>query len=123
MILLKSGVREMRRQLNPRVVATVKLEGQSMDSEQLGTQGSFFIIYMVILLVSTLLISLDKYGFDVSFSAALTALNNMGPGLGAIGPYGNFAEFTPISKYVIIFDMLAGRLEIFPVLIAFMPRT
>ena len=123
MILLKSGVREMRRQLNPRVVAPVKLEGQSVDSEQLGTQGSFFIIYMVILLVSTLLLSLDRYGFDVSFSAALTALNNMGPGLGAIGPYGNFAAFTPLSKVVLIFDMLAGRLEIFPVLIAFMPRT
>ena len=123
MILLKSGVREMRRQLNPRMVATVKLEGQSVDSEQLNTQGSFFIIYMVILLVSTLCLSLDKYGFDVSFSAALTALNNMGPGLGAIGPYGNFALFTPFSKLVLIFDMLAGRLEIFPVLIAFMPRT
>lgn len=123
MILLKSGVREMRRQLNPRMVATVKLEGQAVDSEQLSTQGSFFIIYMVILLISTLLISLDKYDFDVSFSAALTALNNMGPGLGAIGPYGNFSEFTPFSKLVIIFDMLAGRLEIFPVLIAFMPRT
>ena len=123
MILLKSGLREMRRQLNPRMVSTVKLEGQSMDSEQLSTHGSFFIIYMVILLVSTLFISLDKYGFEVSFSAALTALNNMGPGLGAIGPYGNFSEFTPLSKIVIAFDMLAGRLEIFPVLIAFMPRT
>lgn len=78
---------------------------------------------MVILLVSTLLLSLDQYGFDVSFSASLTALNNMGPGLGAIGPYGNFSEFTAFSKLVIIFDMLAGRLEIFPVLIAFMPRT
>ncbi len=123
MILLKSGIREMRRQLNPRVIAPVKLEGQSVDSEQLSTQGSFFIIYMVILLVSTLLLSLDQYGFDVSFSAALTALNNMGPGLGAIGPYGNFSEFTAFSKMVIAFDMLAGRLEIFPVLIAFMPRT
>ena len=122
-ILLRSGLREMRRQLNPKVVATVKLEGQSVDSEQIMTQGSFFIIYMAILLVSTLFISMDKYGFDVSFSAALTALNNMGPGLGAIGPYGNFSEFTPLSKFVLIFDMLAGRLEIFPVLIAFMPRT
>ena len=123
MILLKSGVREMRRQLNPKMVATVKLEGQSVPGEQLITQGAFFLVYMVILLVSTLFISLDKYGFDVSFSAALTALNNMGPGLGAIGPYGNFAAFTPLSKWVLIFDMLAGRLEIFPVLIAFMPRT
>ena len=78
---------------------------------------------MVILLVSTLLISLDKYGFDVSFSAALTALNNMGPGLKEIGPYGNFSGFTHLSKLVLAFDMLAGRLELLPILITFMPRT
>ncbi|MBQ5545370.1 MAG: TrkH family potassium uptake protein, partial [Clostridia bacterium] len=123
MILVKSGVSEIRRQLNPRLISTVKLEGQVVENEQIRTQGAFFILYMIILLVSTLLLSMDRYGFDVSFSAALTALNNMGPGLGAIGPYGNFADFTPFSKLVIIFDMLVGRLEIFPILIAFMPRT
>ncbi len=123
MILCKSGVSEIRRQLNPRLVSTVKLEGQVVENEQIRTQGAFFILYMMILFVSTLLLSLDQYGFDVSFSAALTALNNMGPGLGAIGPTGNFGEFTTFSKLVIIFDMLVGRLEIFPILIAFMPRT
>ena len=123
MILCKSGVSEIRRQLNPRLVSTVKLEGQVVENEQIRTQGAFFILYMIILFVSTLLLSLDQYGFDVSFSAALTALNNMGPGLGAIGPTGNFGDFTTFSKLVIIFDMLVGRLEIFPILIAFMPRT
>ena len=123
MILFKSGVSEIRRQINPRVVSTVKLEGQVVEEEQVRTQGAFFIIYIVILFVSTLLLSMDRYGFDVAFSASLTALNNMGPGLGAIGPYGNFGEFSVFSKLVIIFDMLAGRLEIFPVLIAFLPRT
>ena len=123
MILFKSGVSEIRRQLNPRLVTAVKLEGQVVENEQIRTQGAFFILYMVILFVSTLLLSLDQYGFDVSFSASLTALNNMGPGLGAIGPTGNFGEFTTFSKLIIIFDMLVGRLEIFPILIAFMPRT
>lgn len=123
MILFKSGLSEIRRQLNPRRISTVKLEGQVVEDEQIRTQGAFFILYMIILLISTLLLSLDQYGFDVAFSAALTALNNMGPGLGAIGPYGNFGDFTAFSKLVIIFDMLVGRLEIFPVLITFMPRT
>lgn len=123
MILFKSGLSEIRRQLNPKLVSTVKLEGQVVENEQIRTQGAFFVLYIVILLVSTLLLSPDKYDFDVAFSAALTALNNMGPGLGAIGPYGNFGDFTAFSKLVLIFDMLVGRLEIFPVLIAFMPRT
>lgn len=123
MILFKSGLSEIRRQLNPKLISTVKLEGQVIENEQIRTQGAFFILYIIILFVSTLLLSMDRYGFDVSFSAALTALNNMGPGLGAIGPYGNFGDFTAFSKLVIIFDMLVGRLEIFPVLIAFMPRT
>ena len=123
MILFKSGVSELRRQINPKLVSTVKLEGQVVENEQIRTQGAFFVLYMAILLVSTLLLSPDKYSFDVSFSAALTAMNNMGPGLGAIGPYGNFGGFTAFSKLVLIFDMLVGRLEIFPVLVAFMPRT
>lgn len=123
MILLKSGLSEIRRQLNPKLISTVKLEGQVIENEQIRTQGAFFILYITILFGSTLLLSMDKYGFDVSFSAAVTGLNNMGPGLGAIGPYGNFSEFTAFSKLVMIFDMLVGRLEIFPVLIAFMPKT
>lgn len=122
-ILLKSGVNEVRRQLNPRLVSTVKLEGQAVDSEQIRTQGAFFIIYMIMMLASTLVISLDSFGFDVSFSAAVTCLNNVGPGLSSIGPYGNFSEFSWLSKLVLTADMLIGRLEIFPVLVTLSPRT
>ena len=111
------------RKLHPRAVSPIKVGDTTISAETMSGVTGFVILFLFTTLISTLLISLDKYGFDVSFSAALTALNNMGPGLGAIGPYGNFSEFTPFSKLVIIFDMLAGRLEIFPVLIAFMPRT
>lgn len=123
MILVKSGVSEIRRQLNPRLVSAVKLEGQVVESEQIRTQGAFFILYILILFASSLVLSLDKYNFDVSFSAAVTCLNNIGPGLSEIGPYGNFGEFSVLSKLVLIFDMLIGRLEIFPIFVAFMPRT
>lgn len=123
MILCKSAVSEVRRQLNPRLVSTVKLEGQLVDSEQIRTQGAFFVWYMLIILVSTLVVSIDNFGFDVSFSAAVTCINNIGPGLGKIGPYGNFSEFSWLSKLVLTADMLIGRLEIFPILVALMPRT
>lgn len=123
MILCKTAVSEVRHQLNPRLVSTVKLEGQLVDSEQIRTQGSFFVWYMLILLVSTLIVSIDNFGFDVSFSAAVTCVNNIGPGLGKIGPYGNFSEFSELSKLVLTADMLIGRLEIFPLLVALMPRT
>lgn len=123
MILCKSGVSEIRRQLNPRLVSTVKLEGQVVENEQIRTQGAFFILYILIMLGSSLALSLDKYDFGVSFSASVTCLNNIGPGLSEIGPYGNFSEFSVFSKLVLIFDMLIGRLEIFPILVAFMPRT
>ena len=123
MILCKTAVSEVRHQLNPRLVSTVKLEGQLVDSEQIRTQGSFFVWYMLILLVSTLIVSIDNFGFDVSFSAAVTCVNNIGPGLGKIGPYGNFSEFSELSKLVLTADMLIGRLEIFTLLVALMPRT
>ncbi len=123
MILCKGAVSEVRRQLNPRLVSTVKLEGQLVDDEQIRTQGAFFVWYILIMLISTLVLSIDNFGFDVSFSAALTCLNNIGPGLAKIGPYGNFSEFSWLSKLVLTADMLIGRLEIFPILIAFMPRT
>lgn len=122
-ILCKSAVSEVRRQLNPRLVSTVKLEGQLVDREQICTQGAFFVWYMLILLVSTLVVSIDNFGFEVSFSSALTCVNNIGPGLGKIGPYGNFSEFSWLSKLVLTADMLIGRLEIFPILVIFMPRT
>lgn len=123
MILIKSGVSEIRRQLNPRLVSAVKLEGQTVENEQIRTQSAFFILYILILFASSLALSFDKYGFDVSFSAAVTCLNNIGPGLSEIGPYGNFGGFSSFSKIVLIFDMLIGRLEIFPILVLFMPRT
>lgn len=123
MILLKSGISEIRRQINPRIVSSVKLDGQPIDNEQIRTQGAFFILYMLILLASGLVVSWDNFGFDVSFSAALTCINNIGPGLSKIGPYGNFSEFSNLSKLVLTADMLIGRLEIFPIIVLFMPRT
>ena len=78
---------------------------------------------MLILLGTALIVSLDDVSFAVSFSAALTCLSNVGPGLQEIGPVGSFAAFSPLSKVVLSICMIAGRLEIFPILILFSPST
>ena len=79
----------------------------------------YFIAYVGILIGSVVLVSLDNFDFETTFSAVLTTLGNVGPGMAQVGPMGNFAEFSPLSKLILCFDMLAGRLEIFPFLVLF----
>lgn len=79
----------------------------------------YFIAYIGILISSILLVSLDNFDFETTFSAVLTTFGNVGPGMAKVGPMGNFADFSPLSKLVLCFDMLAGRLEIFPFLVLF----
>ena len=83
----------------------------------------FLVTYFAILLISTLLVSVDEFDFTTNFTGVLSALNNIGPGLAKVGPTLNFSIYSPFSKLVLIFDMLAGRLELFPLLIIFMPST
>ena len=78
---------------------------------------------MVLFAASFLLISLDNFDITTTFTATLATLGNIGPGLGVVGPMGNFGEFSILSKLVMMFNMLAGRLEIFPILLLFSPST
>ena len=84
-----------------------------------GTIYIYFIAYVGILIGSVVLVSLDNFDFETTFSAVLTTLGNVGPGMAQVGPMGNFAEFSPLSKLILCFDMLVGRLEIFPFLVLF----
>ena len=85
--------------------------------------NTYFIVYFAIYVVSLLILSLDKFGFETNFTAVAATLNNIGPGLGAAGPTESFADFSILSKLVFILDMLIGRLEIFPILLLCMPST
>ena len=78
---------------------------------------------MFVLFASFLFVSIDEFDFETTLTAVITCLNNVGPGLEAVGPIGNFSSFSNLSKIVMMFDMLAGRLEIFPVLLLFSPKT
>ena len=120
-LLLKSMVRDIRRTVHPKSVNTVKLDGHTVDEGILSGVEGFFFAYMLILLLATVIVSLDGFSFETNFTAVVATLSNIGPGLGMVGPTGNFAAFSDLSKLVLSMCMLIGRLEIFPMLLLFYP--
>jgi len=120
-ILLKTAVKELRYQINPREVRAVRCDGEPVDHSVVTGVSSYFGIYMIIMALSTLLISFDGKDPTTTFTAVTACLNNIGPGLSEVGATGNFSGFSDFAKLVLSFDMLAGRLELYPMLIAFSP--
>jgi trk system potassium uptake protein TrkH len=116
-ILLKSVRHEISYLTQKRSVKILRINGKKISNETARSVNLYFVAYMFIFTVSLLIISLDNHDFTTSFTAVASTLNNIGPGLEAIGPMGNFSNFSNLSKFVMMFDMLAGRLEIFPVLL------
>ncbi len=120
-LLFKSMVRDIRRTVHPKSVNTVKLDGHTVDENILSGVQGFFFAYMLILLTATIIVSLDGFSFETNFTAVVATLSNIGPGLGMVGPVGNYAAFSDLSKIVLSFCMLVGRLEVFPMLMLFAP--
>ena len=121
LILVKSIRRELKTMIHPKAVNIVKVNGKKMKEETMRGVYVYFIAYILILIVSVLLISINNFDFTTSFTGVLTTLNNVGPGLNLVGPVENFAKFSDFSKIVFCVDMLIGRLEIFPFLMLFSP--
>lgn len=121
MILIKSGIRDIRKAINPRSVETVKIDRRPVDEHVVRGVSVFFGTYMVVAAVSILLTCSDTNDLTTAFTAVIASLSNMGPGLGDVGPAGSFANFSMFSKLVLCFDMLAGRLELIPMLMLFSP--
>ena len=122
LILLKSVKRELKRLLHPKSVSIVKVNGKKVKDETLQGVYVYFISYVAIFIVSVLLISLNNFDFATTFSGVLTTLNNVGPGIAAVGPIENFSVFSDFSKVIFCLDMLIGRLEIFPFLVLLSPH-
>ncbi len=122
-ILVKSAFREIKKQIRPRSVSVIKMEGRPLEEGVATGVLSYMAVYLFIFVVSILLISVNNASFSTSFTAVATCLNNVGPGLDGVGPSQNFAFFSPFSKLVLVFNMLAGRLEHLPVLALFSPST
>ena len=121
-LLFKSMFHEIYTYIHPKSVKKIKSDGKTVPEETIRSIQIYFFIFMVIFSVSLLLISLEGRDFESNFVAVLTAINNMGPGMSQFGPIENFSSMTVLSKYVMMFDMLAGRLELFPMIILFNPR-
>lgn len=120
MIVCKNAKKELKQLIHPHSVSTVKLEGEPLSASVLNSIHAYFIFYFLILFISFLIVSLDNLDFASSFSSVVTCLNNVGPGFNVVGPVGNFSSLSGLAKLVLSFDMLVGRLELFPFLVLFM---
>ena len=120
-MMFKAIGRQLRLYMHPRSVHRIRLEGKDVDDDTLRAVTVYFFAGMVIVLASMLVLALENLDLVTTFTAVAATFNNIGPGLGGVGPTSNFSAFSDLSKCVMIFDMLAGRLEVFPMLLLFYP--
>ncbi len=121
LILLKSIKKEIKIAAHPKSVHKIILDGNPISHETVRAANVYIMSYLAIFITSFLLLSLDNFDFATNFTAIATTINNVGPGFELIGPTDNFSIFSPISKLILSFDMLVGRLEVFPMLILLAP--
>ena len=115
-------VKQVSNSLAKKVLAA-KMDGKTVKDEVIRSTSVYFTLFVFVYLFSVLLLSFDDMDFTTNFTAVLATLNNMGPGLNLVGPTRNFFDYSVLSKYVLMFDMLAGRLELYPMLLLFAPTT
>ncbi len=123
LLLFKIFKRNIRKMLNPQKVQVIRNNGKAVDEQILDNVNAYLAAYMIIMIVSIVLISLDGFSIGTNLSAVLACLNNIGPGLEAVGPTCNYGIYSGFSKIVLIVNMLAGRLELFPILVLFTKGT
>lgn len=120
-IAYKNIKNEIENFIHPKSVRIIRMEGKKVSNEVVRSVNTYLVLYFAVFVVSVLLISLENFNFETSFTSVAATLNNIGPGLDGVGPMENFAKFNPFSKCVFMFDMLAGRLELIPMVILFSP--
>ena len=122
LVLLKQSYNELLRLIHPRAVFRLKLGGEALSTEVLSGITGFFILYLFLLAGSTFFVAASGVDVVTSFTSALACIGNVGPGIGAVGPMDNYAGLPPLAKWILSLDMLLGRLEIYTVVILFVPR-
>lgn len=123
LILLKSIKRELSIMIHPREVKKIRIDGHVVKPEVLQTAHAYLIIYWVLFLISILLISIDNFDFTTNFTAVAATFNNIGPGLAGVGPISNYGNYSVFSKFILMFGMLVGRLELYPIMLLLLPAT
>ena len=107
--------------IHPRSVKVIKMDNKAVEKDTVRGVSTFLTTYVVIIGVSILLLTFDNLDMITNFTAVAATFNNIGPGFELVGPTRNFSIFSPMAKYVLMFDMLAGRLELYPILMLFTP--
>lgn len=118
-VLLKNSLRSIRKAANPRRVETIKINGRTLDEGIVSGITGHFAMYMMLVAISIVIVALDGYDLTTTISSVSACINNVGPGFALVGPAGNFSDFSYLSKGVLAFNMLAGRLELIPILMLF----
>ena len=122
-IYAKQLKRQIGRFNHPLSVKKIKQDGGYLDDNTLNIANVYIMAYVGVVALSVIIIAIDGFDFETTFTAVAATINNIGPGLGKVGPTGNFADFSVLSKWVMIFDMIAGRLELYPLLLLFAPSS
>lgn len=122
-MLVKSAASDVSRMIHPRRVTRIQLDGSRVESGTLKAVYTYFLIYVLIIVAGTMVVSLDGYDMTTNFTAALACISNIGPGMGQIGPASCFNIFSAPVKMVLAVIMLLGRLELYPILAFFAPTT
>ena len=120
-ILFKTVRKEFMSYIHPKSIKKIQMDDKPIEHEVVRTVNVYFITFMIVFVLSVFLISFDNTDLVTGFTAVAATINNIGPGLELVGPSANFGFFSPFAKYVLMFDMLAGRLELFPLLLLFHP--
>ena len=121
LILFKTVRRNINQFIHPHGVRIMKMDGKQLEEEEVRGVSAYLVTYVVLFAISVLLLAFDDKDLITNFTAVTATFNNIGPGLGVVGPAGNYSSLSVLSKYVLMFDMLAGRLELYPVLLLFVP--
>ena len=122
MIGVKNAIKEIKQLIHPQSVSCIKMDGDIVEDVTVRNISAYFVIYFLILFGSFLIVALDNMDFASTLSSVVTCLNNVGPGFNIVGPVGNFSSLSDLSKIVLSFDMLVGRLELFPFMVLFMKK-
>ncbi len=123
LILFKAARKQNQIFIHPRAIKKIKMDNSVVDHDAVRATNAYISLFFAVLFISVLLVSLDEHDFMTNFTAVVATLNNMGPGFNLVGPTCNYSFFSVGSKIVLIFDMLAGRLELFPMLLLITPRS
>jgi len=122
LIIVRNARNELNFLVHPKAVKRVYMDGHTVQGTTVKSVSAYLGLYVITFIISVLLVSLDDFDYQTTVTSVIATLNNIGPGLGMVGPMGNYSEFSALSKIVLMFDMLAGRLELLPIFIVMKPK-